>query len=241
MNISNPTYSATRWARRHVGEYHTGLYMITSICGLIDAVCFLALGGAFAEMMTGNLLLLALTVGTGTHFSNMDHYITAIVAFTLGALLGGYIVNAARQSGRYQRVGYVVEWFALVCACVLAITTDPRPDSWSGIALVSMLAFSMGIQNAIVRSYGIQDLATNVMTMTYTAIFADSHFVKGNNPRWQRRVGSVLLFFTSAVIGALLLHFGVVMPLILATTIFTLALYPLLFGRRHDETPAPKH
>jgi uncharacterized membrane protein YoaK (UPF0700 family) len=93
----------------------------------------------------------------------MNHYVTAIVAFTLGALLGGYIVNAAKQSGRYQRVGYVVEWFTLICACVLALKADPRPDSWSGIALVSMLAFSMGIQNAIVRSYGIPDLATNVM------------------------------------------------------------------------------
>lgn len=235
MNISNPAPNATQWARRHAGQYHTGLYMITSICGLIDAVCFLALGGAFAEMMTGNLLLLALTVGTGTHFSNMDHYITAIVAFTLGALLGGYMVNAARQSGRYQRVGYVVEWLALVCACILAIATNPRPDNWSGIALVSTLAFSMGIQNAIVRSYGIQDLATNVMTMTYTAIFADSNLVKGNNPRWQRRVGSVLLFFTSAVIGALLLHFGVAIPLMLATAIFTLALYPLLFGHQESK------
>tara|TARA_A100000171_G_scaffold52907_1_gene74142 strand:+ start:1678 stop:2388 length:711 start_codon:yes stop_codon:yes gene_type:complete len=236
MDMSNPTRNARQWARRHVGEYHTGLYMITSICGLIDAVCFLALGGAFAEMMTGNLLLLALTLGTGAHFSHLDHYLAAIVAFTLGALLGGYIVNAARQSGRYQRVGYVVEWFALVCACVLALQADPRPDSWSGIALVSILAFSMGIQNAIVRAYGIPDLATNVMTMTYTAIFADARLVKGNNHRRQRRVGSVLLFFTTAVIGALLLHFGLAVPLILATVIFTLALYPLLFGRR-DAAP----
>jgi len=34
--------------------------MISSTCGLVDAVCFLALGGVFAEMMTGNLLLMAL-------------------------------------------------------------------------------------------------------------------------------------------------------------------------------------
>jgi len=33
--------------------------MITVICGLVDAVCFIGLGGVFAEMMTGNLLLMA--------------------------------------------------------------------------------------------------------------------------------------------------------------------------------------
>jgi len=36
----------------------TGLYMISATCGLVDAVCFVALGGVFAEMMTGTLLLM---------------------------------------------------------------------------------------------------------------------------------------------------------------------------------------
>src|SRR5690554_3757692 len=103
MQTEKATRNTLQWSRRYASEYRTGLYMITSICGLIDAVCFLALGGAFAEMMTGNLLLLALSLGAGAHFSSVDHYITAITAFTIGALLGGYIVNTARQSGRYQR------------------------------------------------------------------------------------------------------------------------------------------
>src|SRR5690606_2712558 len=102
-------------------------------------------------------------------------------------------VNTAKRSGRYQRAGYVVEWVALVGACVLALKADPQPDNWSGIVLVIILAFSMGIQNAIVRSYGVPDLATNVMTMTYTALFADSKPVKGSNHHWERRLGSVLL------------------------------------------------
>lgn len=32
----------------------TGIYSITALSGLIDAACFIALGGFFAEMMTGN-------------------------------------------------------------------------------------------------------------------------------------------------------------------------------------------
>lgn len=210
--------------------------MIISICGLIGAVCFLAPGGVFVEMMTGNLLLLALTLGTGTCFSGVGHYITAIAAFTVGALAGGFVVNTARASGRYQRMGYVLEWLALVAACTLAIKGDPKPDNWTGIALVIVLAFSMGIQNAIVRAYGIPERVTNVMTsamtMTCTAIIADSRPVKDSNHHWQRRVGSVLLFFTSAITGALLLQFGIAVPLVLATVIFTLALFPLLFGNR---------
>jgi Protein of unknown function (DUF1275) len=49
--------------------------MISSTCGLVDAVCFLALGGVFAEMMTGNLLLMALSIGTGRAPEKSAHYI----------------------------------------------------------------------------------------------------------------------------------------------------------------------
>jgi uncharacterized membrane protein YoaK (UPF0700 family) len=38
--------------------------MISATCGRVDALCFLALGGVFAEMMTGNLLPMALSIGT---------------------------------------------------------------------------------------------------------------------------------------------------------------------------------
>jgi uncharacterized membrane protein YoaK (UPF0700 family) len=51
--------------------------MISSTCGLVDAVCFLALGGVFAEMMTGNLLLMALSIGTGRSTGHSARYIPA--------------------------------------------------------------------------------------------------------------------------------------------------------------------
>ena len=58
----------------------TGLYLISATCGLVDALCFLALGGVFAEMMTGNLLLMALSIGTGSALGQSARYIPAIVA-----------------------------------------------------------------------------------------------------------------------------------------------------------------
>jgi uncharacterized membrane protein YoaK (UPF0700 family) len=65
----------------------------SSTCGLVDAVCFLALGGVFAEMMTRNLLLMALSIGTGRSAWHSARYIPAIVAFSLGALLGGLLLR----------------------------------------------------------------------------------------------------------------------------------------------------
>jgi uncharacterized membrane protein YoaK (UPF0700 family) len=90
----------------------------------------------------------------------------------------------------------------------------------------------MVIQNAMMRVHGVTDLATNVMTLTFTGIIADSTPAGGDNRNWRRRVLSVGLFFVSAAIGALLLQYGVVWPLLLASVVFSLAMVPLLFGER---------
>jgi len=188
-------------------------------------------------MMTGNFLLLALSIGTGTFFSDGGHFMIAIAAFTVGAFIGGLFVNLTRDKGQFQRTGFVVEWVVLVAACILAINTEPTVNNASGITLVVMLAFCMGIQNAIVRSFSVPDLATNVMTLTFTAIIAESKAAKGGNKNVERRIGSVLIFMCSAILGALLLRWHMTYPIILATLLFTIALYPLLFG--HHE--ACKH
>src|SRR5437763_8050031 len=41
-----------------------GVYTISAICGMLDAATFLGLGLVFVETMTGNILLLAFSVGT---------------------------------------------------------------------------------------------------------------------------------------------------------------------------------
>jgi uncharacterized membrane protein YoaK (UPF0700 family) len=77
----------------HALVVHTGLYMISATCGLVDAVCFLALGAVFAERMTGNLLLMALSIGTGSALGQSARYIPAIVVFSLGAQIGGRLLR----------------------------------------------------------------------------------------------------------------------------------------------------
>jgi uncharacterized membrane protein YoaK (UPF0700 family) len=207
----------------------TGLYMITAICGLVDAVCFLGLGGVFAEMMTGNLLLLALSIGTGSALGDTTRYVPALVAFVAGALLGGRLLRGP-QKMQERRIGFAVEWLIIVAATVVAALAQPDAHNESGRAVVALLSLAMGLQNAMVRTHGVPDLATNVMTVTFTAVLADSTVAGGDNRNWRRRILSIGLFTTSAALGALLLKLGLVWPLALASIIFSTAMIPLLFG-----------
>src|SRR2546423_15646365 len=56
----------------------TALYLITGVCGLVDAACFLAMGGVFAEIITGNLLFLCFFIGTGQPIFAHAKYILVI-------------------------------------------------------------------------------------------------------------------------------------------------------------------
>lgn len=213
-----------------LSDVTTGLYMITAVCGLVDAACFLALGGVFAEMMTGNLLLLSLSLGTGMVLGDILRYGTAIAAFVLGALLGGRLLRGPREL-RERRIGFAVEGAVLAGAAATAWLTAPDAHNDAGHAVLGLLAFAMGIQNAMVRVHGVPDLATNLMTVTFTGLVADSTPAGGDNANWRRRTLSILLFMTSAALGAALLPFGIHWPLSLATVILVLAMRPLLFGR----------
>ena len=109
--------------------------------------------------------------------------------------------------------------------------TKPDAENVAGHVIVVMLALAMGIQNAMVRAHGVPDLATNVMTVTFTAIIADSKPAGGDNRNWRRRGLSVGLFVTGAALGAFLLKFGVVWPLVATSLLFTAAMWPLLLGK----------
>ena len=84
-----------------------GVYGITAVCGMLDAATFLGLGHAFVETMTGNILLLAFTVGVragGEPASPLPGghvlpYVAALACFAAGAVAGGRLVRAG-EPGR---------------------------------------------------------------------------------------------------------------------------------------------
>lgn len=72
-------------------------------------------------------------------------------------------------------------------------------------ALIVLLGLAMGLQNAVVRSLGVPDLTTTVLTLTLTGLAADSVPAGGAAPRPGRRLLSVPAMFLGALAGAVLL------------------------------------
>ncbi len=235
-------------------SYRTGVLALAPICGLIDATCFLALGGVFAELMTGNLLLVALIFGSGLlTWSLLINYLGAILPFCLGAAAAGLVANKVDQR-RARFMGYPLEFVLVACATALAVwltwdvsgTQAERsvleqanlidgavPDA-ARLSIVAILAFAMGIHNAMMRKHGVANVATNLMTLTLTALVSESRIVGGTAANQRLRALSILLFVAGAAVGALLLRWQIAAPLLLATGLFALALPALVKGRQSD-------
>jgi len=204
----------------------SALYLITGVCGFVDAACFLSMGGVFAEIMTGNLLFLCFAIGTGQPILGVTKYLLVIAAFLLGALAGGRLLRGPLAE---QRIGFAVEWAFLVIALALTAILQPRDAGLERDIVTSLLAVAMGMQNALVRRHGVPDLATNVMTLTATALVADSAVAGGHNENWRRRSVSIAIFLGSATAGAALTTgLGPWAPLAVSVALLTLALTGLI-------------
>jgi cellobiose-specific phosphotransferase system component IIC len=108
-----------------------------------------------------------------------------------------------------------------------SITYDGRKP----FALIAWMALAMGTRNAAVRKLAIPDLTTTVLTLTITGIAGDSLIANGNNPRFTRRVESVVAMFLGAALGAVIIHYSISAALWLGTAISALcsaALFPSL-------------
>ena len=210
-----------------------GVYAISAICGMLDAASFLKLGEVFVEIMTGNIVLLAFSVGAlGAHQLASAFpgrivlpFVAALACFAVGAVTGGRLVRAG-ETGR--RIGFASDASLIGIAALAVALTHPEQIGGPRYLVIGILSFAMGIQNALMRRWGIRDLATNLMTLTLTGLLADSTLGGGDNPHAGRRGISVVIFTISAAAGALMTRYGVLWPILTAFTLFALALPVLL-------------
>lgn len=180
----------------------TGLCLLTTATGALDATSFLDLGRTFTANMTGNVLLLAFSL-TGTSLgggSNSRGFAVALVAFVSGALIGAAVAGRRGSPARLP-VALGVE-VALVAAALGLTVSVSGQTGWYRDTIVALLALAMGVQNAMVRRMSVPEANTTVLTTSLGSLAADIVAVGGSPARAGRRVATVICIFLGAVLGA---------------------------------------
>ncbi len=194
----------------------TVLMVLTLLSGLIDAVCYLGLGRVFTANMTGNVVVLGFAAAGAPGFS-VAATLTSLGVFLVGAVMGGRLTVHMTSRGRMLALAIALEAVFVAAAATVACTAATVATGWGRYTTITLLAFAMGIRNAVIRRLSIPDMTTTVLTMTLTGLASDSPLAGGNNQRAGRRATSALAMLAGAVIGAVLfLHRGPGLPLAIA-------------------------
>jgi uncharacterized membrane protein YoaK (UPF0700 family) len=200
------------------------LIALTVTTGLIDAVSYLGLGHVFTANMTGNIVFLGFALA-GTPGLSVGRSLASLAAFLVGALLGGRfgVTLAGVSKGRWLLTVAIVEAVLNFAAAAIVLVFGATSAA-SVYLVITLSAVAMGLRNATVRRLALPDLTTTVLTLTATGLAADSSLAGGSNPRWGRRLGSILAMCSGGAIGAVLLsRGGLALPLAVTGTCVLIA------------------
>src|SRR5262249_4941100 len=153
---------------------------------------FLGLGRVFTANMTGNVVLLGFAL-TGTPGLSVSRSVVALLAFFVGAIVGGRLGHSMAVPSRRRwlvttGIGEAILLGAAAIGSAGLVRAVPVPRLYGIIVLT---ALAMGFRNATVRRLAVPDLTTTVLTLTLTAVAADSSLAGGDNPRLGRRLTSI--------------------------------------------------
>lgn len=159
--------------RRGVRLRHALVVVLTVNAGATDAIGFLALGGAFTSVMTGNLVLFGISAAEGDGVL-ARHIVTAVLCYIAGCVLGTRLAGTAtagqpvwpRAVTRALAVefviflGYAIGWWA----------SGSAPTDGVQLLLLAANAVALGVQGSSVQRFGVSGLSTTYMTGTLTTV-----------------------------------------------------------------------
>jgi uncharacterized membrane protein YoaK (UPF0700 family) len=182
---------------------------LTLVTGLIDAFSYLSLGHVFVANMTGNVVFVGFGLA-GIGDVDLAASLVAILAFTLGAAVGGrWALQRSPHRGHLLATAATTQ-AVLVLGSAVIVAVVGVSESAVRLTLVVLLAVTMGGQNAVARRLAVPDLTTTVLTLTVTGLVAD-------DTTWSvrlRRLVPVLAMLLGALAGGALLRWvGTAAPL----------------------------
>jgi uncharacterized membrane protein YoaK (UPF0700 family) len=152
------------------------LVLLAMAAGCVDAVSFLGLGQVLTAAMTGNTVLLGLSIGQADVQAALRGGV-ALAGFVAGAVLGAAIVERGAWAAIWSPAVTAALGLELVVLITLALgwhlAGDEAVRSVAELdALIASAGLAMGIQSAAAQRIGVPGVATTYVTGTLTSLAA---------------------------------------------------------------------
>jgi uncharacterized membrane protein YoaK (UPF0700 family) len=162
------------------------LVLLACVAGSVDVMSYYRLGNVFTANMTGNTILLGLSIGQGNVASSLQR-IAALLGFFSGALIGAYIIeNTKKGWSHYITLSVAIETLIIFVLVVIWIKEEKTTNNYVLYVSIILAGISMGIQSATIRHLNIPGIITTFLTGTITSIGIGT--VKGIKKGFKKRV-----------------------------------------------------
>lgn len=169
MTLSHPPIRPgfTLGRREHL------VVLLTFTSGSLDAIGFVALGGAFTSVMTGNMVLTGIGIAQG-NWRLLGGAAAAIVAYILGCAIGAKVSGPVKPDNGYWPTA-VTRTLSIEFGLIFIFATgwwlsSAHPSGAVSLGLLAVNATALGVQSAAVLRFGVAGLSTTYLTGTLTTL-----------------------------------------------------------------------
>jgi uncharacterized membrane protein YoaK (UPF0700 family) len=182
------------------------LVCLTFGSGAVDAVSFLGLGRVFTAMMSGNIVLLGLAVGSAARSEALRSAVSLVV-YAVGVFAASRLVRDSRAPRTWPTgLTMALVYGAVAQAGVLAgwLGASGHPSQAFEVVLVAFSAFAMGLQAGAVARLRVSGVTTTYVTGTLTGLIGGLALGSGSSRDLTRRAVVLVALLAGAGCGALL-------------------------------------
>lgn len=210
--------------------------------GATDAVGFVALGGAFTSVMTGNMVLIGLSAAEADGALALRSAL-AIVLYMAGSLIGSRIAGRPTEGDPVwpHQVTRAL-WIELAAFAAYGIgwwLSGSHPSGNVQLVLLSVNAIGLGAQSSAVLRFGVSGLSTTYMTGTLTTMMAT--LAAGRHPRQVLPSAEIIAGLIAGAAAATLLaiYVPVVTPLLQLVLVLVVIVTATLRSATRRTGPRP--
>jgi uncharacterized membrane protein YoaK (UPF0700 family) len=200
--------------------------------GATDVACFTRVGGVFASVMTGNIVLWGLAAARGS-LSLFSHATVSLAGYIVGVIGATRIAHGLRaekgeegeQAGVWPNHVTWALWAELVLLAGFTVgweVSGGKPAGSAQYCLLAVAAAAMGVQAAAAREMGLVEVTTTYLTGTLTALVSSLARPGQETPHLARRFGVLLgLAAGASLSGLLILNVADAMPVLPLAAVVT--------------------
>jgi len=205
------------------------LVALTVAAGAVDAISYLGLGGIFTANMTGNMVLLAIAVGSGAGPQALRAGVS-LIAFSAGVFVSARIIRAPQGASLWpRRITTTLTVVALLQGGVLAgwLATSAHPSGAVEGGLIALSALAMGAQGSAIRTMNVSGVSTTWLTGTLVGLVTQIAVWSGSRGEKALRAGVLIALLAGAAAAAVLLtkarSLAPILPLALTVSVVVVA------------------